>query len=322
MHTIYLVACDAVAAGGGIYRYTLNAAGKLTPCSYFACEKPMYTVKRGNVLHTVIRYESEAHKTGAYFALPLDEVGEFGTPAALIGSRGEVPCHLTAVEDDIYLVNYVTGNVVKNGKTAVHHAGCGPNPVRQSTAHTHFVAPLPDGFLGVCDLGLDTLKIYDRGLVPVSEAKVPAGYGIRHFLTLKVGEGFEIYAVNELIPSISRFSYENGKATYLDTVDIPCAAQNPTAAAIRISADGRYLYTSVRAENILSVLERCEGEAPRLVQNVSCGGDGPRDFALCGEYLVCTNQNSNSVTVFAIKDGMIGQMTDEITLPTPLCVVV
>lgn len=323
MNTLYLVACAPQSEGGGIYKYALSDRGRLERLALLPCEKPMYTVRVGNMLHTVVRYENEAagKEDGAYFSLPLDKNGDFGTPLALKPSLGNVPCHLAVIGEDTYLVNYISGNVVKNGEMSVEHRGRGVNPTRQTSPHTHFVAPLPDGHIGVCDLGIDTLKIYDRDLKPISEARVPDGYGIRHFVTKSEGGHHTVYAINELVPSVSRFRYEKGRVAYVDSVTIPCECKDATAAAIRLSGDGKTLYTSVRGENILSSFALDKDGTPTLLQTVGCGGDGPRDFALCGTHLVCANQHSGTVTVLSVKDGKFSTITDEITLPDPLCVV-
>lgn len=318
---VYLLACAPQEAGGGIYQYAVDGEGKLIPLSHFSCDRPMYSVQHGAYLHTVLQYEA-GKETGCDITQPIAPDGALGTPCAVRSSLGLVPCHLAVQGDDVYLVNYVTGNVVKNGELAVAHEGCGPHITRQEKAHTHFIAPLPDGHLGVCDLGNDTLYVYDGDLVEVSRARVPAGYGIRHFVWKKVGDGYQIYAINELLPSVSRFAYADGKATYLDTVAIPRVEPRCTAAAIRLSPDGTKLYTSVRGENILSVFDVSADGKPKLLQSVCCGGAGPRDFDVTDTHLICTNQLSNSVTVFALENGLIGKMTDEISLPNPLCVVI
>lgn len=324
MNALYLLACAPQDKGGGIYKYALNEQGRLERLALFPCEKPMYAVRVGDMLHTVVRYEDEAagKEHGAYFSLPLDENGDFGTASALKPSLGNVPCHLAVIGEDTYLVNYISGNVVKNGEVAIEHRGRGPHPTRQTSPHTHFVAPLPDGHIGVCDLGIDTLKAYDKDLNLVSEAKGPDGYGIRHFVTKSEGGRDTVYAINELVPSVSRFHYEKGRVTYIDSVTIPCECKDATAAAIRLSGDGKTLYTSVRGENILSSFAFGDDGSLIPLQTVGCGGDGPRDFALCGTHLVCTNQHSGTVTVLSVKDGNLGAITDEITLPDPLCVVV
>lgn len=318
---VYLLACASKEDGGGICQYEVNSEGKLIFLSRDACDYPMYSVQNGAFLHTVLRYEAGL-ETGCDIVQPILSDGALGVPEKARSSLGEVPCHLTVWEGNTYLVNYVTGNVVKNGELVRQHEGNGPHATRQEKAHTHFVSPLPDGLLGVCDLGTDTLHIYDANLVPVSTARVPAGYGIRHFVWKKVGDGYQIYAINELLPSVSRFAYAEGKATYLDTVAIPRVEPRCTAAAIRLSPDGTKLYTSVRGENILSVFDVSADGKPKLLQSVCCGGAGPRDFDVTDTHLICTNQLSNSVTVFALENGLIGKMTDEISLPNPLCVVI
>ena len=317
---VYLLACASKEDGGGIYQYEVNSEGKLIFLSRDACEKPMYSVQSGAFLHTVLRYEAGL-ETGCDIVQPILSDGALGLPEKARSSLGEVPCHLTVWEGNTYLVNYVTGNVVKNGELVRQHEGNGPHATRQEKAHTHFVSPLPDGLLGVCDLGTDTLHIYDANLAPVSMARVPAGYGIRHFVTKAVGEGHQIYAINELVPSVSRFSYDKGVATYLDTVEIPYSVQDSTAAAIRLSADGRYLYTSVRGENTLSVFAVAEDGALTLLQTVACG-NGPRDFDIDDLHLVCANQFGSTVEVYCLQDGLIAARTDEISLPAPLCVVI
>lgn len=319
---LYLLASAPAKSGGGIYQYALGANGKLTPVSRFSCDKPMYSVVQDGALHTVLNNMGNEPE-GAYFSQPIGAGGALGAPTALMPSQGEVPCHLAVQNGNTYLVNYVTGNVVKNGTFAVQHSGSGPHRTRQERAHTHFVSVLPDGLLGVCDLGTDTLHIYDGDLSPVGTAQVPCGYGIRHFITKRVGDGYQIYAINELVPSISRFAYRGGVATYLDTVMIPCTAERLTAAAIRLSHDGKHLYASVRGENILCKFDIAADGTLALTQAVSCGGDGPRDFDVTDTHLICTNQLSNSVTVFLLEeDGNIGEMTDMLSLPQPLCVVI
>ena len=316
---VYLLACAPKEAGGGIYRYAVSGEGKLALLSRYACDYPMYSIRDDAQLHTVLRYE-KGMETGAVAVQPIASDGALGTPVDERPSLGLVPCHLAVQDGDTYLVNYVTGNVVKNSTVSVQHGGRGPHKTRQEKAHTHFVSSLPDGLLGVCDLGLDMLFIYNRDLQLVSTAKVPAGYGIRHFVTKKVGDGYQIYAINELVPSVSRFVYDAGRATYLDTVEIPCTVKDSTAAAIRLPSDGNYLYTSVRGENILSVFSVAEDGALTLLQSVPCG-NGPRDFDVTDTHLICANQFGSTVEVYRLEDGLIAGRTDTISRPEPLCVV-
>ncbi len=49
---------------------------------------------------------------------------------------------------------------------------------------------------------------------------------------------------------------------------------------------------------------------------VSCGGRHPRDFILCGDWLLCANRFSNTVVSFRInEDGTVGEQTDTVEVP-------
>jgi 6-phosphogluconolactonase len=74
-----------------------------------------------------------------------------------------------------------------------------------------------------------------------------------------------------------------------------------TAAEVAISADGAYLYASNRGEDSLVVFAiKPKDGSLSFVQRISCGGKIPRQFTLdpSGNWLVCANQGSASVTVF------------------------
>ncbi len=303
--TLYLSACAPVEEKGGIYRCSLED-GRLSAEAYYPCDRPMYTVIDGGRLHVILRQVKG--NTGGYFSIGLD----FENPSEMTDSRGIVPCHLAACGEEVWWVNYLSGNIVKNDGSIAERSGSGPNAARQDMPHTHFVQPLDDRFLGVCDLGTDTLAVYDRALTLITEAHVPAGYGIRHFV--QDTERGRIYSVNELVPSVSVFSYKDGRIAYHETAALPCTSPAASGAAIRLSPDGRALYVSVREENAVFVLDA--GEEIAVKAKLSCSGDSPRDFMpVCG-YLVCTNEKSNSVTVITPE----GVCADTLHLPAPLCV--
>jgi hypothetical protein len=84
---------------------------------------------------------------------------------------------------------------------------------------------------------MDTLAIYDKNLRLISESKVPSGYGIRHLVFSK--DGTYIYAVNELVPSISVFEYAKGKAELVNTVKINCKNEKAVLQYRRRKKTGR-----------------------------------------------------------------------------------
>ena len=302
---VYISACAPTADGGGLYRCHLQD-GKLRVDAHYPCDRPMYTVYNGGRLHVLLRQPFA--ETGGYFSISPD----FTDPTQLIDSQGIVPCHLAADGDAVWWVNYLSGNIVGKDGAIATRTGCGPNAKRQDMPHTHFVQPIDEHRLGVCDLGTDTLALYDRQLNLLAEATVPAGYGIRHFVQYSARS--LLYAVNEMVPSVSVFTCTDCGITCGQTILLPCNHPAASGAAIRLSADRQTLYVSIREENVIFALD-VSGE-PRIIAKLPCFGDSPRDFDIMGDHLIATNEKSNSVTVLSLQ----GECCCFTTLPSPLCV--
>ncbi len=300
---IYLLSCADSSAGGGIYECELGENGTLTQTNYFACDEPMYAVLKENVLHVLLRQPLGDDIYSGYFTINAD----LTQPSAIKSTLGKCACHLAVEGDDAYIVNYLSGNISKNGESAVYHAGKGVSQPRQDAPHTHYTAVSKDEKYVFCtDLGLDTLYVYDRNLKEVASAKVPAGYGIRH-LAFSDDEKI-IYAVNELVPSVSVFSFENGALELKNTLLLPCEKDNLTAAAIR-RGKGNLLYVSVRGENAVFAL-KTDGTKLEIAGKYDCGGIGPRDFDVFGDFMVVCNENSHNAAVFRLdENGLIAEKT-------------
>lgn len=314
---------------------------------HLSCDQPMFAVQSGGKLHILLRApfagqnlvnpnaraaaNAAAHggerlggeeKFSGYFTCNAD----FSGVSEVKSTMGECACHIAAAGADTYIANYLSGNFVKNCHICVPHEGVGVNLPRQDMPHTHFAAISRDEKrVFCCDLGLDTIFVYDRNLNEISQAKVPVGYGVRHLAITQ--DGHTVYAINELVPSVTVFAFDGDTLERKATVLLPCEAKNPTGAAIRLSADEKTLYASVCAENALYALnisgERGGAEGtPELIQKINCGGDSPRDFNLFGSVLLCCNEKSDNVVAFAIEEsGKIGARLGEIGLPAPLCVI-
>ncbi len=281
---------------------------------FFPCDHPMYAVKSEKGLFVAVRWIDKASDFGGYFY--IDENLEKYT--LMRSTQGVCPCHLCEVNGSGYIVNYLSGNVVRDGVQTVTRIGRSVNETRQSEPHTHFVGKTADGNLAVADLGTDTLAVYDTNLNLLCESKVPSGYGIRHLAFSPKGEF--VYAINELVPSVSIFRYEKGRAELVDTVKIPCKNPKANGAAIRISDDGKKLYLSLREENELLCFA-AEGSRLTLLQRIDCGGDSPRDFQIFGKFLICCNEKSGNATVFQTEEGLLTKITDETESVGVLCCV-
>ena len=99
----------------------------------------------------------------------------------------------------------------------------------------------------------------------------------------------------------------------------------PSAAAIRVSADGKFIYTSERGDNSIAVLKfDHENETLEIIQRQDTMGKTPRDFILdpTGNWLLVANQDSDSIAIFKVDKnaGMVepGHVVDNIKSPTCL----
>ncbi len=301
---------------GGIYCFDLNEE-KLVFTERIPLARPMYLAVEKNRLYAVCAGENGSCGSLVSFVLEDGRIKNFDFS---VSSLGVEPCHLCADRGEIYVVNYGSGNAVKfpEGKT-VSHRGSGANPHRQDAAHTHMACFSPRRRrVFVTDLGLDKIFVYDRGLEYVSEVSLPSGFGPRH-LALSP-DGKYAYCVNELVPSISVLSYARGVMEYLYTVEYPVEKGfDNTAAALRINADGSRLYVSVRGENTIAAFG-ADGAKVTFLSKTSCGGDSPRDINItpCGKYLVCSNEKSDGVAVFSLKDDGIKYIYSVDGIPHPL----
>ena len=80
-------------------------------------------------------------------AVKVDE--SLQTATEIKSTQGVVACHLCVDNNDVFIVNYLSGNIVKNGEVITQRKGKSVHPTRQTEPHTHFVGKTPDGYLAV-----------------------------------------------------------------------------------------------------------------------------------------------------------------------------
>lgn len=313
---VYVASC---ADDGGIYTYEWNK-GDMTLVSKTPVYRPMYIAHENGKTYVITEGDEKKGLFGTFFSFE-NRGGELTDKSAELSCEGYATCHLSVDGGEAYAVNYISGSVIKfPGGKLVTHSGRGVHPTRQTAAHTHMAIVAPDKkYVLVTDLGLDTVFTYDLDLNFVSSAKVPSGYGARHLAFSPCGK--YVYCVNELVSSVSAFGYADGRLEYIDTTLCPVNAEKNTAAAIRLSADGKTLYISNRGENTL-VSFAVDGASLKLKQKISCHGDFPRDFDVtpCGRYIVCANQYTNNLTIFSLTGGEMRYVSSVNGIENPLCV--
>ncbi len=308
---LYIACCTE---DGGVWHVVLYDDGTLEQAETVSLPSPLYVVLQQNTVHTLLYNPFKTGESG-YTVLPLDNDGTLGKNGEITATGGGEACFFSVTDEGVYIANYQTGSVAKlspNGDCFVRsHERGGAIP------HPHFIAPTPNGEWLLCtDLGQDTVITYDRALNPMFTAKTPAGSGPRHLAFSP--DGKTVYCVNELGNTVTVFSYENGRLVPLETVEaLPGYSGESYAAALRLY-DGK-LYVSHRGANCLTVLNAAN-ERLAFEERIPCGGNWPRDFDIFGEFLVCTNEKSDSVTVLR-KNGGEWTVCSSLSLPRPLCVV-
>ena len=161
---IYILSCDTIENGGGIYACEITKSGALVKRAYFPCDRPMYAVQCNEGLGVLLRAPFLDSPNSGYFFVD----NELQNASEIKNSQGLVACHLCVDDEDVYLVNYLSGNIVKNGELIKKRIGRSAHVVRQTEPHTHFVGKTPDGYLAVCDLGTDALAFYNKDLTFIS----------------------------------------------------------------------------------------------------------------------------------------------------------
>jgi 6-phosphogluconolactonase len=294
---------------------------------------------------------------------PFDETEPFGTLSAyqinqengtlkLINEQsveGRNTAHVSVdpMGEFIYVSNYTEGNVVMfriqddgsvtEATDSQQHKGNSVNENRQNGPHVHQAVPSADGrYLYVSDLGIDKIMIYDIDreegkLVPAASPwfESEPGAGPRHLVLHPNGKF--AYSNEELSVTVAALSVdeETGALSQIQRLSmLPEGVEREdymSGADIHVSQDGRYLYASVRGENLLAIynIDESTGEL-NLVEHVSTEGDHPRNFMVDeqGEFAIVANRDSDHIVVFN-RDLQTGELTftgTEAEVPVAVCV--
>lgn len=312
MDHVYICAC---APEGGVYHYILNKEGNLVFQDRILLDRPMYLVRDGQKLYALLRAPFQNSTNSGLVSIPLDADGRMGAPSTPQSTHGVVAAHLCIHNSNVFIANYLSGNVVKKPSLSVQHSGHSVNPIRQDGPHPHYIYPTPDNrFIVAVDLGTDTITTYDPNLNLCHTVQVPPGSGCRHLAFSP--DGNYAYCANELSSDISIFRYHAGVFELLQTIPLLPEVIKGTsiAAAIRCTED--CVYISHRGYDKITQLRR-EGSSLSVQSEIECGGHWPRDFQLVGPYIICTNENSNNVSVIYQN-----KVVHKLSLPSPICVLV
>lgn len=227
------------------------------------------------------------------------------------------------------------GRLGERANFVLHEGQVGPNQPRQDSPHPHSVTISPENrFAFVADLGLDRVFAYKLnpgdGTIISNEPgsiSVTPGAGPRHTKFSPDGKSF--YVLNELNSTIASCTYDAGQGVatqfqVVSTLPDGFSGRNTTS-EIRVHPSGRFVYAANRGHDSIAVFARDpENGGLVRVENVPCGGERPRNFALTpdGAWLLCAHQDSNTATTFSVdpETGRLSATGSTVSVPKAVCV--
>lgn len=296
----------------------------------------------GSLLYAVMEDTSYQGKPGGGLAVLKRKNGRMERSSSA-GTGGTLPCHILLDEKNhfAFAANYLSGSLsmfslAQNGDILnlcdfKQHEGCGPNPLRQEGPHIHFSGIHPNGTgLWCTDLGNDKVFYYKidhdaKCLVPYPQWDIvfPAGCGPRHF-AINPQDSKWMYVVCELSSEVFVVDISGTPEIIQKVSTLPENTPDSTCAAIKCSADGRFVYASNRGDDSIAVfaVDSATGLLhPVQIQNTM--GKTPRDILILEDMLLAANQDSDCITCFR-RDEMTGRLEPEkagISCPVPVCIV-
>ena len=273
--------------------------------------------------------------------------------------EGGCPCHIHYFqnkEGQSYTATacYETGNLVihtinnKNSNSVVsinniepiniYHKGSSQHPSRQTQAHAHCACfDTVSNKLLVCDLGLDQVKVYSLqknndsfNAIEQQIITLPAGSGPRHIcFDDNYAYGF---IINELTGSVTIIKHSAEKKEYeingtFDT-RVPLSESSINTdlggAAIRVSACGKFIYTSMRTDNTIRLFAFDPiTESLSFIASYPTEGLTPRDFTIdaTGKWLLVAHQDSDTISIFNVNsyNGTLSFHKTVNNIESPVC---
>src|SRR5688500_6691584 len=326
----------------GIYVYKFNSSnGEFSAVSKIWSGNPSYLAIAPG---TRFVYSVNENQPGTVSSFSFDE--STGTLQELNKqpSGGDHPCYITTDKSGRWVVvgNYSGGNLSvlpanKDGSLekpiqTINHEGRSVNTARQEKPHVHATVFSPDGkYLFVPDLGTDKVMVYKfnskKGKLSAHSspfAVTTPGSGPRHFDFHPSGK--YAYLMEELSGTVSVFSHKKGKLNYIQKISaLPADFKGPIGSAdIHVSPDGKYLYSSNRAESNNIAIFSIDEKSGKLTAmgHRSTEGKTPRNFNFdpSGNFLLVANQNSDEIVIFRRNSGLLEDTGKRIQVPKPVCI--
>lgn len=336
MQLPFYVGCYAPKGKDSLFACSLDThTGSITLRHICAeVENPSYLAlcADGQTLYAVSETETFAGQAGGGFAALSckDGFSVYGQTA----THGASPCHVLLDETHslAFVSNYGGGSIstfhieraaAPRLEEVTQHSGHGPNAERQEAPHVHSCGWVGNT-LGAADLGTDRIVCYGidgHKLIPDSVIPMPAGSGVRHFVS-DVCRSDTLYAACELTSEVAVVKKSgDGWQVAAQISALPHPVAGNTCAAIRQTADGQFLLVSNRGHNSIAVF-RCTQAGLSPLRWIDAHGQDPRDFLLIQNFLLVANQTSRSLSVLKFDpESAEATLCQTISFPAaPVCI--
>jgi 6-phosphogluconolactonase len=253
-----------------------------------------------------LNYAASASKTGACHVF--------------CGSKGLYASHYGDGRATVYHVN--DDGSLFGPAQLIQFEGKGPHP-QQDTAHIHFGAEMPDGYVCFVDLGLDSIYFYYHhpktgDLILNSTARVPLGTGARHLLHKS---GY-VYVVSEMSAIVSIYQYRSGKMSYIASHSaLPEGFSGKVASsAIRMFDD--ILIIGNRFLNEMAVF-KANGDVLELKSHIPCLLPRDLNFSPDGNYVYVCGQEDDLIQIFKVdkSDFSLEPTGKTLSVERPSCII-
>ena len=332
---LHVLECDTETGAAKIVQTVKGVEGT----TYFQIDK------EGRFLYSAIGEKRDTKSTSAAVRFPIDG-WKLGAMERLADLPCEAPCHVSLTPDGkrVAFAAYLSatcGTLGVDGRGLTTYVfpddAMGSNKKRQKKAYAHQTFYLPDGTLGVVDLGCDRIRFFDPATMGPTgtEIKFDAGDGPRHAILSK--DGKYLFVLCELGSCVYSFRCTPTPSTYtfqrLCRVSMLPESYNrwetdgetlrTKAAAIKLTADGKILMASNRGYDSIAFYAVGTDGKLTLKNIAKLRGKFPRDFELMpGEkFMVVGHKMSNEIQVYRFDRAVctLEPQGDPIPCWRPLC---
>ena len=292
----------------GIYGLKINLQEQTSQHTLLdEISRPTYVVVKDRQLFS----SAEIDHTAGVMIYQLDDQGQATRKQFLQMGEKSSPAHVTVSHNGQWIVssNYHEGCFVIYQKEGEKYQPYRKVVESQSGSHVHqAIFCDQDEWLYVVDLGIDRIKIYDvtKDFEFVYELVLPPGFGPRHIVLIDE----YLYCLGEYSHQVAVFKQHQDHGELIQLVDtVDQTEANSTSAAIRLTRNQKYLYTSIRGQDQITAFRVNDQHHLEKIEERAVRGKHPRDLIIThdDQYVLVANKDSDNITVFKI-DLETGQL--------------